>query len=72
MADGNNLACDQVDDRVNTTATIVVGQMPWNNWHEFNNDPAISDAIMDRLVHGSVKLNLQGDSLRQKNTKPRQ
>lgn len=58
-----------LDERVNSRSTIIVGQMPWKNWYDFIGDPALADAIMDRLIHSSVKLNLQGDSLRQKKTK---
>lgn len=53
-----------LDDRVGTTSTIVLGQMPVREWHAFINDPALADAILDRLVHSSAKLALKGDSMR--------
>ncbi|MDH0074767.1 IS21-like element helper ATPase IstB [Stenotrophomonas maltophilia] len=53
-----------LDDRVGSGATIVAGQMPVKDWHAFIHDPALADAIMDRLIHSSHKLALKGDSLR--------
>lgn len=38
--------------------------MPVKEWHGFINDPAVADAILDRLVHSSLKLNLKGESMR--------
>lgn len=57
-----------LDDRVGTTSTIVAGQMPVKEWHGFINDPALADAILDRLVQSSIKLNLKGDSFRKSKT----
>lgn len=53
-----------LDDRVGTSATVVLGQMPVKEWHAFINDPALADAILDRLVHSSVKITLKGESMR--------
>jgi DNA replication protein DnaC len=35
-------------------------------WHEHLNDATLADAILDRLVHNAIKLDLKGDSLRKK------
>ncbi|MCI1711390.1 MAG: IS21-like element helper ATPase IstB [Chiayiivirga sp.] len=53
-----------LDDRVGAGATIILGQMPVKDWHGFINDPALADAILDRLVHSSVKIDLKGESMR--------
>lgn len=53
-----------LDDRVGSSSTIILGQMPVREWHAFINDPALADAILDRLVHSSAKLALKGDSMR--------
>lgn len=57
-----------LDDRVGSASTVVCGQMPVKEWHDFINDPALADAILDRLVHSSLKLNLKGESLRKQKT----
>jgi DNA replication protein DnaC len=54
-----------LDDRYSNLSTIVLGQMPWKDWHNHINDPALADAILDRLVPGAMKLSLKGDSMRQ-------
>lgn len=53
-----------LDDRVGTHSTIMLGQMPVKEWHGFINDPALADAILDRLVHSSLKIMLKGASMR--------
>ncbi len=53
-----------LDDRIGTASTIVMGQMPTKEWHGFINDPALADAILDRLLHSSYKLALKGETLR--------
>ena len=53
-----------LDDRVGTGAAVVAGQMPVKEWHGFINDPALADAILDRLIHSSHKLALKGESMR--------
>jgi len=53
-----------LDDRVGSASTIMLGQLPVKNWRDYINDPAVADAILDRLVHSSIKLDLKGESMR--------
>jgi DNA replication protein DnaC len=55
-----------IDDRIGNKATIVAGQMPVSLWHEFIGEPAVADAILDRIVNSSHHINLKGDSFRKK------
>jgi DNA replication protein DnaC len=55
-----------IDDRVHSAATIVAGQLPLEHWHAVLGDPAIADAVLDRLVHSSYKIFLKGESMRKK------
>ncbi len=55
-----------VDDRVNARSTIITSQLPVEHWHAWLNDPALADAILDRLVHASHRIALKGESLRKK------
>jgi len=48
---------------VGAVATIILGQMPVKDWHSYINDPALADAILDRLVHSSARLDLKGESM---------
>jgi len=55
-----------VDDRVNVRATVITSQLPMEHWYAWLNDPALADAILDRLVHASHRIALKGESLRKK------
>jgi DNA replication protein len=48
-ARGRSDLLELLDDRVGGASTIVAGQMPVKEWHAFINDPALADAILDRL-----------------------
>lgn len=63
-ARGRSDLLELLDDRVGSGSTIVAGQLPIKGWHSFINDPAMADAILDRLIHSSLKLTLKGESLR--------
>lgn len=53
-----------IEDRHGKSSTIVASQLPLNNWYDVFSDGSIADAILDRLVHSSFKIQLKGDSLR--------
>ena len=59
-----------LDDRVGSRASILASQLPIEHWHEYLNDPTLADAIMDRLIHCSHKIHLQGkESMRERTSK---
>lgn len=53
-----------LDDRVGTKATLITSQLAVNKWHAWLDEPTIADAILDRIVHGSHRIELKGPSLR--------
>ena len=53
-----------IEDRYGQSSTIVVSQFPVDKWHGLMENPTTADAILDRLVHNSHRLVLQGESLR--------
>ena len=55
-----------LEDRYQQHSTIVTSQLPIENWHQHLDDETLADAILDRLVHNSIKIELEGDSLRKK------
>ena len=61
---GRSDLLEVLDDRVGSGATIIAGQMPVKNWHAYIEDPAIADAIMDRVSHNGTRLTLSGSSMR--------
>ena len=57
-----------LDDRVGTHSTIITSQLPVKAWHTYLNDPTLADAILDRIVHSSHRIDLKGKSLRDDET----
>jgi DNA replication protein DnaC len=55
-----------IEDRHGRAATIIASQLPVSTWFEIIGEETIADAILDRLVHTSHRLELKGDSLRKK------
>ena len=53
-----------LDDRVGSRSTLVTSQLPVAAWHAWLDEPTLADAILDRIVHGSHKMALKGESLR--------
>lgn len=53
-----------LDDRVGSRSTLITSQLPVTAWHAWLDEPTLADAILDRIVHGSHKLALKGESLR--------
>ncbi len=53
-----------LDDRYQQRATIITSQLPTTHWHEHLNDATLADAILDRLLHNAIRLELTGESLR--------
>jgi DNA replication protein DnaC len=57
---------EMLDDRYQRKSTIVTSQLPITVWYEHLNDATLADAILDRLIHNSTRLELDGGSLREK------
>ena len=57
-----------LDDRYQKRSTIVTSQLPTTHWHEHLNDATLADAILDRLLHNSIRLELKGESMRKNQT----
>ncbi len=55
-----------IEDRHTQNATIIASQLPVANWYSIIGEETIADAILDRLVHTSHRLELKGESLRKK------
>lgn len=53
-----------IEDRSGLRSTIVTSQLPVARWHEALGDPTLADAILDRLMHNTHRLELRGESLR--------
>ena len=56
-----------LDDRHDRRSTLITSQLPVEHWHKVIGDPTLADAILDRLVHNSYRIELKGESLRKLN-----
>ena len=54
-----------IEDRVNSS-TIITSQLAIKEWHSYIHSPTVADAILDRVVHSSHRIEIEGDSLRPK------
>jgi DNA replication protein DnaC len=55
---------DIIDERFSTTSTIISSQLPVSTWYDIIGENTIADAILDRIVNSSHRIQLQGESLR--------
>lgn len=55
-----------IEDRNGKGSVIITSQVPVKAWYELIGEKTIADAIMDRLVHQSHRIELAGDSMRRK------
>jgi DNA replication protein DnaC len=55
-----------IEDRHGRNATIIASQLPVKNWYDIIGEATIADAILDRLVHTSFRIEIKGESLRKK------
>lgn len=55
---------EMMEDRYDIRSIIVTSQLPVSSWHEVINEKTIADAILDRLVHSSHRIDLKGESMR--------
>lgn len=57
-----------IEDRHGKRSTIIASQLPVSAWHEVITEQTIADAILDRMVHNSLRVDLKGESMRRKKT----
>jgi DNA replication protein DnaC len=55
---------DIIDDRYNKSSTILSSQIPVSAWYDIIGEGTIADAILDRIVNSSHRVDLKGESLR--------
>jgi DNA replication protein DnaC len=53
-----------LEERALRAPLVLTTQYPIDKWHELLPNPTIADAICDRLRHGSIIINLKGESMR--------
>jgi DNA replication protein DnaC len=67
-----NALMDIVELKYDKTSIIIAAQIPVKNWHETIGEGTIADAILDRMVHSSHRIELTGESMRKNKMKKTQ
>lgn len=55
-----------IEDRHNRGSMLVTSQIPVSKWYDIIGEKTIADAILDRLIHQSHRIELMGESMRKK------
>jgi DNA replication protein DnaC len=55
-----------IEDRNNKKSMIITSQLPVERWYDIIGEKTVADAIMDRLVYQSHRIELKGESMRKK------
>ena len=53
-----------IEDRHGSGSTVLTSQFPVDTWHDLIGNPSIADATLDRLLHQSHRIELEGESMR--------
>lgn len=63
---GRNDMLEVIESRSGSKSTLITSQLPVDRWHDYlsGGNPTVADAILDRLVSGSHRLELKGESMR--------
>ncbi len=55
-----------MDDRHGSSSTVLISQLPTDQWYQSIGDNTLADAILDRLMHNAHRIKLTGESMRKK------
>lgn len=55
---------DIIEDRHGKKSTIITSQVPVKDWYDVIGEKTIADAVLDRIVHQAIRIELFGESLR--------
>jgi DNA replication protein DnaC len=67
---GRGILMDIIEDRHRRRSTMLTSQVPVAKWHDLIGEQTVADAILDRLVHHSLRVELFGESIRKRKSKP--
>ncbi len=55
-----------MDNRYGKSATVMISQIPTEEWYSCVGDNTLADAILDRLMHKAQRLDMKGESMRKR------
>jgi DNA replication protein DnaC len=54
-----------IEEKMFNGSIMITAQLPVRDWHAYLGNETIADAMMDRLIHTSHKIELEGPSMRE-------
>ena len=63
-AGGRMNLMDIVEDRHGKKSTLITSPVPVKDWYDIIGEKTIADAVLDRIVHQAIRIELHGDSIR--------
>ena len=63
-AGGRMNLMDIVEDRHGKKSTLITSQVPVKDWYDIIGEKTIADAVLYRIVHQAIRIELHGDSIR--------
>ena len=67
--DSRLILFELLEDRHEVKSIIITSQMPIENWYEIIGDKTIADAVCDRIVANSHRIEIKGDTMRKNKIK---
>ena len=65
-APGRAMLMEIIEDRHGKGSVVVTSQLPVSKWYDIIGDKTMADAILDRIIHQSHRVELKGESMRKK------
>jgi len=65
-AQSRGILMDIIEDRHGKRTTMITLQLPVKGWYDVIGEKTVADAILDRLVHQSLRVELSGESIRKR------
>jgi DNA replication protein DnaC len=53
-----------IEDRQGSGSILITAQLPVAQWHGIFEDATVADAVLDRIIHNSYRIELHGPSRR--------
>lgn len=60
---------DIIEDRHQRRSTMITSQIPVKDWYDVIGEKTIADAVLDRIVHQALRVELFGESIRKRKYK---
>lgn len=68
-AQSRGILMDIIEDRHQCRSTMITSQIPVKDWYDVIGEKTIADAVLDRIVHHSLRVELFGESIRKRKSK---